>query len=118
MSGTTTTEPASEKHISFLELVISERFDEVPSRDRLPSTKLAVGAMIDKLRKERPPLAATEAQVEELKSLADQLGISIVAKEDRAGINRQLFDLRKRLNSAAWTQATAEADEAITALFG
>lgn len=118
MNGTTTTEQASEKHVAFLELVISERFDEVPPREKLPTSKIAVGAMIDKLRKERQPLPPTEQQLDELTGLASQLGISLIAGQDRAAVNRQLFDLRKRVNSAAWTAASAEADAAIAELFG
>ena len=114
----TTTTPASEQHLAFLEMIISERFDEVPSRDRLPSEKRAVSAMIDQLRASRPPLPATEEQLDELKSLADQAGISIVARDDRAGVNRQLHELRRRVNSVVWQAAKQQADAEIEALFG
>jgi len=109
--------PATEEHVSFLELVISERFEDVPSREQLPQGKRAVSAMIESLRK-RPSLPATDSQIDELKALADSAGISVIAREDRAGVNRQLFDLRKRVNSVAWQAAKVQAEAEIEQLFG
>lgn len=115
--STTTQEPASEAQLSYLELVMSERMDVIPERDQLPTSKLAVGAMIEQVRSRYEPLPATDGQVEELQQLASQVGITIIAGNDRATVNRQIHNLRRRANSVAWSTAKAEADAALESLF-
>ena len=109
---------ASAAQLDFFAALWAERTDEPFDRTKFEKrTSRDLSALIRRAM-QRPALPATDEQGDEIHQLAQQLGVQIVVAADRAGANRQLRDLRTKINRAEWNGALAEADAELDALLG
>ena len=108
---------ATDEQLDYFEVLWSERTDADFDREKFAGrTSREMSALIQQAMR-KPSLPVTDAVSDEIVALSQQLGITVVVQPDRARANRQLRDLRTRVNRAEWNEALKTADGELDELF-
>lgn len=116
MTSTTFEKPASPPQLTYLAAIWSERSDAPFPYDAMAArTSREVSALIQTALK-KAALPCTDEQGDEIVALSRELGITVVVQADRAAANRQLRDLRTKVNRKEWNAALSVADAELDSL--